>query len=96
MTAPVDTTVITLVPIDYGAGEYDRIVFRDCKYAVDDLGTLNVYPSGDPERIGNVATFAPGQWVSVIRGRVVALGNGPANAAATATAGQHTLTAVQS
>jgi hypothetical protein len=72
---PVNVTVLTLDTVDYGAGETDRVVFSGCKYRVDDHGTLHVYTPTD--NAGDVATFAPGQWASVIRGRVVALaGNG--------------------
>jgi hypothetical protein len=85
---PIDTTVITLETVDYGAGATDRVVFSGCKYRVDDTGTLNVYLT--EAGAGNVATFAPGQWASVIRGRIVALGgnSGPV--------GKHELRAVQS
>ena len=84
---PISVTVITLEQVDYGAGKTDRVVFQGCKYRVDDHGTLNVYQS--EQGVGNVATFAPGQWASVIRGRVVSLGTGYP-------AGKHELKAVQS
>jgi hypothetical protein len=71
---PVDTTVITLEPVDYGAGPTDRVVYHDCKYRVDESGALHVFPRDDPDRTGNVASYAPGAWASVLRGTVVALG----------------------
>lgn len=84
----VDTTVITLDPHDYGSGSTDRIVFHDCKYRVDDHGTLNIFPADGTG--GNVATFAPGAWASVIRGAVVAIGNSHPGTS------RHELKAVQS
>jgi hypothetical protein len=69
---PIDVTVITLDSVDYGAGKTDRIVFRECKYRVDENNTLHVYKvAGGAD--GNVATFAYGQWASVIRGQVTSL-----------------------
>ena len=88
----VDTVVITVGDVDYGTGKaVDRVVFHDCKYRVED-GTLHIYPTDDPgtPKIGNVATFAPGSWASVLRGQIVDLGE----RAAGAPAHRHTLEAV--
>jgi hypothetical protein len=90
-SAPVDTTVITLEPIDYGAGPTDRVVFHDCKFRVDDTGTLHVFPADDTEKVGNVATYAPGQWTAAIRGQIVSLGADHPDRV-----GQHQLKAVES
>jgi hypothetical protein len=80
---PINVTVITLDTVDYGAGKTDRVIFSECKYRVDDTGTLHVFKTTAGQD-GNVATFAPGQWASVIRGRVTSVGTG-------APAGEHTL-----
>jgi hypothetical protein len=87
---PIDTTVITHEPVDYGAGATDRVVFGRCKYRVDDSGDLNVYLADDPDRMGNVATYARGEWRTAIRGVIVALGEGAGPV------GKHELRAVRS
>lgn len=64
----MNTTVLTAEPVDFGAGPQARHTFVDCRWHVDDSGTLHsVRERGQ----GNSAAFARGCWSSVSDGRSI-------------------------
>jgi len=65
----MNTIVLSVEPLDFGAGPQVRHTFVECTHHIDG-GTLHIV-SQDPRVKGNVAGFAPGEWRGVVRGTVV-------------------------
>lgn len=63
----MNTTVLTVDPVDYGAGPNRKQTFVGCKWHVDDAGTLHVVRQAG----GNCAAFARGMWRMVTDGSAV-------------------------
>jgi hypothetical protein len=63
------TTVITAEAVDYGVGATSAVTFADTTWHIDDGGHLHILR---PNRGGNSAAFAPGEWCVVLEGGVIA------------------------
>lgn len=72
----VNTTVLTVDEMDFGAGPQRTHVFVGCTHHVEG-DTLHIVSKANGDR-GNVAAFPPGVWRAVVRGQIanapVALG----------------------
>lgn len=66
----MNTTVITVGEVDFGAGAQRRHVFVGCTHHVDDTGTLHIVRKGAGGNSGNVAALAKGEWAAVVRGHI--------------------------
>lgn len=66
----MNTTVVLKEPADFGEGLVTFVRFVDAKYHVDDEHQLHIKPDvpGGRDPSGNVATFQPDEWRSVVRG----------------------------
>lgn len=64
----MNTTVITADAHDFGAGPQHRHTFVDCRWHVDNAGTLHIVRARGN---GNSAAFAAGAWVSATDGSKV-------------------------
>lgn len=65
----MNTIVLTVNEMDFGAGMQRRHTFVGCTHHID-AGTLHIVSQEQGQK-GNVAAFAPGEWRGVVRGTVL-------------------------